>query len=157
MAHPVSVERSRAIPINPEEAFARTLPMPLPTLFGHWFGPIPPIKEVRDQHGDWSSAGQTRTIVLAGGGTMRETLTDVKPGRSFAYTITGITGPMTPMIDHVEGTWIFGPAGTGTRVTWRWVLHPKSAVSAPALPVFARLWRGYAGRSLETLSDYLLG
>ena len=55
-----------------------------------------------------------------------------------------------------EGTWIFGPAGTGTRVTWRWVLHPKSAFSAPALPVFARLWRGYAGRSLETLSDYLV-
>ncbi len=152
-----TVERSRAIPVNPEEAFARTLPMPLPTLFHQWFGPIPPIKEVRDQRGDWNSVGETRTIALAGGGTMKETLTSVDPGRSFGYTITGITGPMAPLIDHVEGAWIFDPAGTGTRVTWRWVLHPKSALSAPALPVFARLWRGYAGQALEGLSDYLVG
>lgn len=154
---PTSVERSRAIPVSPDEAFARTLPMPLPTLFRRWFGPIPPIKEVRDQSGDWSSAGQTRTIVLAGGGTMRETLTAVDPGRSFSYTISEITGPMSPLIDHVEGAWIFDPAGTGTRVTWRWVLHPRSFATAPALPVFARLWRGYAGRALESLSDYLVG
>lgn len=152
-----TVERSRAIPVNPEEAFARTLPMPLPTLFHQWFGPIPPIKDVRDQRGGWNSVGETRTIALAGGGTMQETLTEVNPGQSFGYTITGITGPMAPLIDHVEGSWIFDPAGTGTRVTWRWVLHPKSALSAPALPVFARLWRGYAGRALESLSDYLVG
>lgn len=152
-----SVERSRAIPVNPEEAFARTMPMPLPTLFHRWYGPIPPIKEIRDQHGEWNSAGETRTIALAGGGTMRETLTAVDPGRSFGYTISDITGPMAPLIDHVEGTWIFDPAGTGTRITWRWVLHPKSAFSAPAVPVFARLWRGYAGQALESLSDYLVG
>jgi hypothetical protein len=152
-----TVERSRAIPVSPEQAFTKTLPMPLPALFRHWYGPIPPIKEVRDQRGDWSSVGQTRTIALTGGGTMQETLTEVNPGRSFGYTITGITGPMAPLIGRVEGAWIFDPAGTGTRVTWRWVLHPKSALSAPALPVFARLWRGYANGALETLSDYLVG
>jgi hypothetical protein len=154
---PVTVERSRAIPIAPGEAFNRTLPMPLPTLFRRWYGPIPPIKEVRDQHGEWNSTGETRTIALAGGGTMRETLTGVDPGHRFDYTITDVTGPMAPLIDHIDGAWIFDPAGTGTRVTWRWVLHPKSAVSAPALPVFARLWRGYANGALETLSDYLVG
>lgn len=153
----VSVERSRAIPVSPSDAFARTLPMPLPTLFRRWYGPIPPIKEIRDQDGEWRSVGQTRTIALAGGGTMRETLTEVDPGRSFGYTITGITGPMAPLADHIEGAWIFDPAGTGTRVTWQWILHPKSAFSAPALPVFARLWRGYAQRALESLSDYLVG
>ena len=131
--------------------------MPLPTLFRQWYGPIPPIREVRDQHGDWHSVGETRTIVLAGGGTMRETLTAVDPGRSFGYTITDITGPMAPLMDHVEGSWIFDQVGTGTRVTWRWVLYPKSAFSAPALPVFARVWRGYAGQALESLSDYLVG
>ena len=54
---------------------------------------------------------------------------------------------MALLIDHIEGAWIFDPAGTGTRVTWRWILYPKSVLSAPALPVFARLWRGTpAGR-----------
>ena len=36
----VTVERSRAIPIAPGEAFNRTLPMPLPTLFRRWYGPM---------------------------------------------------------------------------------------------------------------------
>lgn len=157
MAKPVSMQSSRAIPVAPEEAFARTLPMSLPTLFNRRYGPIPPIKEIRDQKGDWSSVGETRTIALSGGGTMRETLTSVDPGRSFGYTISSITGPMAPLIDHVEGSWIFDAAGTGTRVTWRWVVHPKSALTAPLLPVFAKLWRGYASQSLESLSDHLLG
>lgn len=157
MGHPVVVEQSRAIPVVPAEAFARTLPMPLPTLFARWYGPIPPITEVRGQTGDWSAAGQTRTIVLAGGGTMRETLTAVETPTWFGYTITGITGPMAPLIDHIDGAWIFSPRGTGTEVTWRWTLHRKSALTAPALPVFARIWRGYARQALESLSDYLLG
>lgn len=156
MASPVSVESSRTIPVTPVEAFARTLPMSLPTLFARRYGPIPPIKEVRDQCGDWNSVGETRTIALSGGGTMRETLTSIDPGHSFGYTITSITGPLAPLINHVEGYWIFDSAGTGTRVTWRWVLHPKSVFTAPALPVFARLWRGYAAQSLEALSDYLV-
>jgi hypothetical protein len=151
------LEQSRAIPVAPEEAFARTLPMPLPTLFRQWYGPIPPIRAIRDQTGEWERAGQSRTIVLKGGGTMRETLTSVDAPKSFGYTITGITGPMAPLIDHVEGAWIFTPQGTGTRVTWRWTLHRKSALTAPALPVFARLWRGYARQSLESLSDHLVG
>ena len=157
MAQTIVVEQSRAIPVSPADAFARTLPMPLPTLFRSWYGPIPPIKGVRDQTGDWQQAGQSRTIVLTGGGTMRETLTAVDPPRSFTYTITGITGPLAPLIDHVDGAWLFTPKGTGTNVTWRWTLHRKSALTAPALPVFARLWRGYARQSLESLSDYLVG
>lgn len=130
--------------------------MPLPTLFRRWYGPIPPIKAVRDQTGEWERAGQSRTIVLTGGGTMRETLTAVDSPKSFSYSITGITGPMSPLLDHVEGAWIFVPHGTGTRVTRRWTLHRKSTLSAPAIPVFAKLWRGYARQSLESLSDYLV-
>jgi len=130
--------------------------MSLPDLFRRWYGPIPPIKGVRDQSGNWREAGESRTILLTGGGTMRETLTEVDPPHSFRYSITGITGPMAPLIDHIEGAWIFTPAGTGTDVTWRWTLHRKSALTAPAMHVFARLWRGYARQSLESLSDYLV-
>jgi len=157
MAHPVVVEQSRAIPVAPAEAFAKTLPLPLPELFPHWYGPIPPIKAVHDQVGEWATVDQTRTIALVGGGGMRETLTHVDPPNSFGYRLTDVKGAMAPLIDHVEGAWIFTPAGTGTKVTWRWTLHPKSALTAPALPVFARLWRGYARQALATLSDHLVG
>ncbi|MCI4674810.1 SRPBCC family protein [Candidatus Mycolicibacterium alkanivorans] len=157
MAHSVVVEQSRAIPISPEEALAKTLPIPLPELFARWYGPIPPIKAVHGQTGDWSTIGQTRTISLVGGGGMRETLTSVDPPRSFGYTLNDVRGAMAPLIGHVEGEWVFAPRGTGTKVTWRWTLHPKSALTAPALPVFARIWRGYARQALETLSGHLVG
>jgi hypothetical protein len=156
MARPTVVEQSRAIPVAPEVAFARTLPMPLPTLFKRWYGPIPPIKSVGDQAGSWEHPGETRTIALAGGGTMCETLTAVDIPNSFSYTLTGINGPLAGLISRVEGAWVFTPQGTGTRVTWRWTLHRKSALAAPALVVFARVWHGYARQSLESLSDYLL-
>ncbi len=64
---------------------------------------------------------------------------------------------MAPLIDHVEGgLWAFSEQGTGTKVTWQWTLHPKSALTAPLLPVFARIWRGYANQALATLSEHLL-
>ncbi|OYN80361.1 SRPBCC family protein [Mycolicibacterium sphagni] len=156
MGHPVVVEQSRAIPVGVQDAFAKTLPMPLPSLFNRWYGPIPPIKAVHDQTGEWSTEGQTRTVTLVGGGGMREKLTRVDAPNAFGYALTDVRGAMSPLIDHVEGLWEFTPHGTGTKVRWQWVLYPKSGLTAPALPVFARIWRGYANQALGTLSDYLL-
>ena len=46
------------------------------------------------------------------------------------------------------------PAGTGTNVTWRWTIHPR--LTAPVLPVFGRMWKGYARQALEELSAQLV-
>lgn len=132
------------------------VPMPLPILFRRWYGPIPPVKDVRGQTGDWDAVGQTRTVVLTGGGSMREELTHFDPPNSFGYTLTDIKGPMAPFVGRVDGEWRFDPVGTGTKVTWRWTIHPRSALSAPALPVFGRVWRGYARQALEELSNQLV-
>jgi hypothetical protein len=157
MAQSLVVEESRVIPVPVEEAFHRTLPMPLPDLFKRWHGPIPPIKEVREQTGAWDAAGQTRTVLLAGGGSMREELTSVDPPRSFGYLLTKVRGPMTLLVDHVAGEWIFTPADGGSEVTWRWTIHRRSILTAWALPVFARIWKGYARLALRDLSDALTG
>ena len=154
---PVVMEYSRAIPVDVATAFDRTLPIALPTLFRRWYGPISPIKEIRDQVGQWDSVGQTRTVVQVGGGRMREELTLLDRPHAFGYTLSAITGPLSPLVDHIEGQWRFAPVGTGTRVTWHWVVHPKSRASALAMPAFAALWRGYARQALEQLSDELLG
>lgn len=157
MARPLTVEQSRTVPVAAGDAFSRTLPLPLPTLFRHRYGPIPPIKAVRDQDGEWGTVGQSRTVMLVGGGSMREQLTAVQPPESFSYTLTEIAGPLAPLVSRVEGQWSFAPAGTGSTVTWRWTIHPRSALTAPVLPVLGRLWRGYARRSLEELSRQLVG
>lgn len=155
MTHSLIVDQSVVAPVEVQDAFARTLPMPLPTLFDRWYGPIPPIRAVRGQTGAWDAAGQTRVVHLAGGATMREELTSVDPPRSFGYRLGEVTGPMAVLVDHVLGEWVFAPAAGGTEITWRWDIHPKSPRTAWALPVLGRLWKGYARRALGNLSGLL--
>lgn len=150
------MEQSRVIPIGVDAAFHGTLPMPLPTLFSRWYGPIGPVKAVRDQTGDWRSAGQTRIVVQVGGGSMRESLTAVEPPHMFGYTLSEVRGALAPLVDHIDGQWLFAPVDTGTEVTWRWSVHPKSAPAALAMPAFAKLWRGFAKQSLDRLCQELV-
>lgn len=149
------VAQSRTVPVAVGDAFAATLPLPLPELFRHWYGPIPPIKQVRDQTGEWASVGQTRTVLLTGGGSMREELTSVEAPRSFGYRLSDVTGPLAPLVDHVEGRWQFSPTEAGTTITWGWVVHPRSPLAIPMLPMFGWLWKGYARRALAQLATLL--
>jgi hypothetical protein len=155
VAKSLVVDESRVIPVPAEEAFHGTLPAPLPNLFKRWHGPIPPVREVREQTGAWDAAGQTRTVRLAGGASMREELTSVDPPRSFGYRLSKMSGPMALLVDHVVGEWIFTPAAGGTEITWRWDIHPRSPLTAWALPLFGRIWKGYARKALRDLSAML--
>ena len=157
MSQSLSVAESLLVPVATEDAFRRTLPAPLPAVFRRWHGPIPPVREVRDQTGAWDAAGQTRTVQLAGGATMREELTSVQPPQSFGYRLTNIGGPMALLVDHVVGEWAFTPAPGGTEITWRWDIIPRSPLTSWAVPVFGRLWRGYARKALWDLSEVLTG
>ncbi len=155
MPQPLTVEQSREIPVDVQHAFDGTLPMPLPTLFRRWYGPIPPISKVGNQTGDWDTVGQTRTVRPTGGGSMHEELTHLNPPHAFGYILTQIKGPLSPLVSRVDGEWLFTPTATGTTVTWRWTIHPRSRLGAPALPVFGPLWRGYARGTLEELQQLL--
>ncbi|MGI8523301.1 MAG: SRPBCC family protein [Nocardioides sp.] len=157
MSGPLTVSSSRAVPAELERTFEVTMSQPLPRLFRRRFGPLPPIKEVRDQPATWDGVGQSRLIVLSGGGTMRETLTKVDRPRAFGYLIDEVTGPMKPIAAKVEGEWSFEPTGTGTRVTWTWTIHPPNQVGEFLLPVFGRFWKGYARQALEELEQVLAG
>ena len=124
-------------------------------LFDRRYAAIPPIRAT-DGPTDWNAVGQSRVIKLADGGTMREELVRVDPPHAFGYVLSGFTGPLKPLAATIEGVWSFEPAGTGTRVTWRWTLHPRSAVSAALLPVFTRMWRGYARQALARFEELAL-
>jgi hypothetical protein len=156
MTDPLTVEQSREIPVDVQHAFDGTIPIPLPTLFRRWYGPIPPISKVNNQTGNWDAVGQTRDITLKGGGALREELTHFDPPHAFGYVLSEIKGPLSPLVSTIDGQWLFAPTPTGgTTVTWRWTLHPRSRLTAPALPVFGRVWRGYARQSLEELDRQL--
>ena len=152
----LELSQSRTYPVDVERAYDVVLPTPLPALFRRRYAAIPPIREVRDQQGPWGTVGQTRTIRLADGGTLRETLTVVERPRVFGYRITDVTGPMKALVSEVEGRWLFEPAGTGAQVTWAWTVHPRGTLGGLAMPVFARMWRGYARQALEELEPILV-
>ena len=147
---------SRTYPMAVADAFDAVLPMPLPELFCHWFGPIPPIRAVR-QDGVWATPGQERVVELTGSGSMTETLLAVERPTRFAYRLTGIKGPLAPLVEQVAGEWAFAPAGTGARITWSWQVTPRGAVGRAAMPVFGWLWRGYARRALAEIDARLVG
>lgn len=155
MTTPISIEQSRAIPVDIQHAFDGTLPAPLTSLFCRRYAVLPPIKQVRGQHGTWGQVGQVRTVVTSDGGTIREMLTDVDAPRSFSYQLSDITGPMRPLVEEIDGCWEFAPKGTGTLITWRWTLQPRN-LGAPLMPLIIKMWRNYARQALEQLSELLL-
>lgn len=155
MSSPRTLRASRSIPVAVDVAYDAVLPMPLPQVFHRRFAALPPIKDVRDQAGEWGTVGQSRTIVLADRGTMRETLTSVVPGTSFGYDIEPVTGLLKAVLRSAEGTWGFAPIGTGVEVSWQWIVQPTREGRA-VMPVFARMWQGYARQALEEIERALL-
>lgn len=147
---------SRTYPVALDEAFSRVLALPLPELFDRRFLAIPPIREVRDAPEAWDTVGQSRRIVLADGGTMLETLTRVDPPAAFGYAITELTGPLSPIASAADGLWAFEAAGTGSRVTWSWDVTPNGTLGDLVMPVFGRLWKGYARQALGRLEELLV-
>ena len=151
----ITLSEFRDVPVPVDEAFDRVLPHPLPEIFRRRRLAIPPVRAVRGQRDEWGAVGQTRTIVTADGGTVLETLVSHDRPHSFGYTISDVRGPMKPLIATADGLWSFEPAGSGTRITWTWVLTP-TPVGRVAMPVFAAMWRGYARQALEEVEGILL-
>jgi hypothetical protein len=156
MTDDVQLSYSRTFPADVEHAFDEVLPFELVRLFDRRYAAIPPIRSVRDQAGQWSTPGQTRTIVLGDGGTMREELLEVTPPTRFAYRISHVTGPMKPLVRSLDGAWEFEPAGTGVRITWSWQVQPAGRLGVLAMPLFRRMWQGYARHGFDNLETLLV-
>ena len=154
MTPTVHMTHSGVFPIPVADAFDQLLPMPLSDLFATWYGPIPPIKATV-QGGIWGNAGQERTVVFVGPGSVHEELLHVDRPHEFRYELTRPTGPLALVVARVNGSWVFTPAGSGTRITWVWKVEPRNRVTQAAMPVFAALWRGYARASFSRLEGLL--
>lgn len=157
MADPLVLRHSRTYPAAVDRAYDVLVAVPLSELFDRRYLLIPPITAVRDQSGPWEQPGETRTIVLADGGTMHERLTLVARHERLCYVIDAVTGMLKPIVEHVEGEWSVEPAGTGVRVTWTWRVHPSGRLGELAGPVLSRLWQGYARQGFDRLEGVLVG
>jgi hypothetical protein len=149
------VEASRVMPVDPDVAFTRLMSVPLTEVFSGRYAAIPAVAEVTDQPDDWGVVGQTRTIVLADGGRLRETLTDVERPHGFGYRLDGIQGPLRHFVHTIDGAWTITPHDGGARIGWAWTFYPKASPARLTTSVIGRMWTGYADRALVQLEAIL--
>jgi hypothetical protein len=148
--------KSRTFPVSVEAAYRPVLLAPLPQIFGKRYWAIAPIVEVTGQEGEWgSSVGQSRTIKMSDGGNMLETLTVIDQPNAFGYDISNVKGVLKLLVAAASGTWAFAPDGGGTRITWSWELTPTK-VGRLAMPVFAKLWAGFAEQAMDEIGKILI-
>ena len=148
------MEASRVLAVHHDEAMERFIRVPLTDIFDHRHLALPAIKRVDAPDGLFDQVGQSRTIHLADGGSMVETLTVVSPPGEYGYRISDVRGPLKPLAKEIRGLWTFTPVGAATRVTWRWEVDP-ALLGRPLMPVFTLMWRGYAAKALRRLADVI--
>jgi hypothetical protein len=135
-------------------AFSHIVPINLASVF-IGYGPLPAVTGTRAHTGAWDAAGQRRIVLLSDGSEAQETLTAYVPGESFAYTVSGFTGPLRFLVRTAQGEWRFSDLPDGrTQVEWHYTFVPRGRFAAPLLALLCRtLWRGYMKLALRLCRD----
>ena len=90
----------------------------LTEVFSRGYAAFPAVREVTEEPDDWGTVGQTRTIRLADGGSLRQTITSVDRPHGYAYVLDDIHGRLRPFVRSIEGVWSITPKDGGVDVGW---------------------------------------
>ena len=96
-----------------------------PTRFYPKYGPLPATVAVREQTGPWNVVGQTRTLLLSDGGSVVETITDIRVHSFFAYELSDFQKAFKRLVDHARAEWTFAEVDGGTLVHWTYEFFPR--------------------------------
>lgn len=112
---------------------------------------LPAVVAVDSDDGSWNARGQTRTLRLADGNSLREELTEYRKPDGVRYVIDGITGPLGALVHGARGSFDFIAHDDATTVEWTYVYVPRSPLYAPFVAFVIRVfWRRYMVRALAT-------
>lgn len=143
---PITVQRR--FTARPDVAFDVIAPVDLRALFvKRW--PLPGIVRTHGQTGDWDQVGRSRTPELSDGSTVTEVLTEYRHPHSFAYELTGFTGPLRNLVRGIRGEWTFTPDGDDTVVRWTYEFLPRAGRVALVRAILGPLWTRYAYAVVE--------
>jgi hypothetical protein len=139
-----------AVQAPPELVFETLVPIDLTTIMrGYAF--LPAVVAVDGHDGSWDARGQTRTLTLADGNSLREELTEYRQPDGVRYVIDGITGPLGALVHGARGSFDFRAHDDATTVEWTYVYLPRSPLYAPFVAfVIGVFWRRYMARALAT-------
>ena len=150
------VEASRLVAVEPTVAFEGLMTARPTEVFSRRYAAFPAIREVTGEPDDWGTVGQTRTLRLADGGSLHQTITSVDPPHGYAYVLDDIHGRLRPFVRSIEGVWSITPKDGGVDVGWAWTLYPNASPARLTMSVIGRMWKGYADRALVELETILM-
>jgi len=114
-------------------------------------GVLPAVVEVRDQTGGWDAAGQTRTLVLSDGGTLRETLRVVTEPL-FAYDLSDFTGVFGLLVAGARSEWRVTADGAGSSIAWTYAFNAKPGRGLAVAAIVRLAWAGYMRKVLPAIA-----
>jgi len=139
-------------PADPARTFDILTPSD-PTRFYPKFRIIPATVRVGNQTGGWDAVGQTRTLHLSDGSSVRETTTDVERPGFFAYELTDFTKAFGPIVDHARAEWHFDAVEGGTRVTWTYTFFARPGRGWIVALIVKLAWAAYMRKVMPGLVD----
>jgi hypothetical protein len=122
-----------------------------PARFYPKFGPIPATVAVRDQTGPWNVVGQSRRLILADGGHVIETITDVREDDFFAYELTDFQKLFRLLVDHARAEWTFSEQDGGTLVHWTYAFTARRGWGWAVALIVRLAWEPYMRQVLPEI------
>ena len=139
-------------PADPERTFDILTPVD-PARFYPKFRVIPATIRVEGQTGAWDTVGQTRTLHLSDGSSVRETTTDVDRPGIFAYELTDFTKVFGQLVDHAHAEWRFEAVEGGTLITWTYTFFGKPGRGWIVSLIVNLVWAAYMRTVVPGLVD----
>ncbi|MDH6181320.1 hypothetical protein M2152_001502 [Microbacteriaceae bacterium SG_E_30_P1] len=123
-----------------------------PASFYPSYGPLPAVVGVRDQSGDWTTAGQERTLLLSDGGHVVEHVTDAESPTFFAYQLSDFQRLFGVLVSGARAEWRFEKTAHGTRILWTYSFFAKPGRRLIVRAIVKAFWSPYMERVLPGIA-----
>jgi carbon monoxide dehydrogenase subunit G len=122
------------------------------------YGVIPRINKIQLELGTRLEEGSVRLIHNSDGSVLRESVEVLRRPTAHVYVLSGFVFPFSLLVRKATGSWVFEPAGQGTRVVWNYDFELTSFLAWPvAAPVILIFFRGAMRRCLGLIRARLMG
>ena len=114
---------------------------------------LPGIKAAEYEVRTPGVVGSRIRVTNTDGSSHVEEVVEWQPENSLRLRMTEFSAPLSRLATEFVESWAFERAGTATRVTRSFEMHPKSAVARPALWLISLLLRRAIARHLRQMRD----
>jgi hypothetical protein len=140
------------LPLSPADIAGRILDLANWTDF-RGYAVLPGIRAAEYEVRTPGVVGSRIRVTSTDGSSHVEEVVEWQPDHSVRLQMTGFSPPLSRLATAFDESWAFEPVGTATRVTRSFELHPRSAVTRPALWLISLLLRRAVARHLRQMRD----